>query len=90
MLGAAQNHTFWEVMLGVGALLVVLVVFLMRRLVAFLAVFEARAKGLVELREQASANQAAVDQLAASGQALEEIRSEVHPHEDGPEQEQAR
>lgn len=90
VLGAAQNHTLWEVMLGVGAIVVVLVVLLMRRLVAFLKDFEARATGLLKLREQVSANLAPVEELAATGRALEEIKSEALPHDEGPEHTQAR
>ncbi len=89
VLGAAQSHTLWEVMLGVGAIVVVLVVILMRRLVAFLKVFEARAAGLLALRKQAPANLAPVEQLAATGRALEELK-EALPHDEGPEHTQAR
>lgn len=89
MLIAAQSHTLWEVLLGVGAVVVILVAFLMRRLVAFLKAFEARATTLLKLREQASANLGSVEQLAATGRALGEIKTEGLPRDDGPEQAKA-
>ncbi len=80
-LALEQSHTLWEIALGLGLVVVLVVGVLMVLLLSYLKDIEASATTLLEVGGEVAANTAAVPGLVATGPVLEQIREEALMHD---------
>jgi hypothetical protein len=80
-LALEQTHTLWQIALGLGLVVALVVVVLMAMLLSFLKDIEASAATLLEVGGQVAGNTAAIPDLAATGPVLEQIKEEALIHD---------
>ncbi len=82
VLASTDTKTLWEVSLGIGVVVILVVIGLMMLLLSFIKDIEAGAEGLVAVGGELGRNTGAIPQLATTASVLEEIRTEALIHAD--------
>jgi Na+-transporting NADH:ubiquinone oxidoreductase subunit NqrB len=82
VLASADTKTLWEVALGVGLVVILVVIALMALLLSFIKDIEAGTEILVTTAGELAENTAAIPELATTASVLEDIKAEALVHHD--------
>jgi hypothetical protein len=82
VIALSETDTLWQVAVGMGAVVVLVVIALLTLLLRFVADIEAGAQAIVTRADEVAANTVALDELAKTSDVLGDIREEALIHLD--------
>jgi len=77
-----ETHTFWQISLGIGAVVVLVVVALMTLLLRLLKDIDSGVEAASAVAKDVAANTAAIEELPTTASVLRDIREEAQIHHD--------
>ena len=81
-IGAAETHTFWQITLGMGAVVLLVVIALLTLLLRLVQDIDTGVETLTTSAKGVAANTAAIQQLPTTAKVLRDIREEALIHDD--------
>lgn len=81
-IGAAETHTFWQITLGMGFVVLLVVIALLTLLLRYVRDIDEGVEGLTGRAKAVAANTVAIQQLPTTASVLREIRDEALIHQD--------
>lgn len=77
---AIQTHTFWEITLGIGAVVALVVIALMTLLLHLLKDIDRGVEGASDVAKEVAGNTVAIEELPTTAAVLRDIREEALIH----------
>ncbi len=79
-LALEETHTFWQITLGTGAVVVLVVIALMTLLLRLLKDIDTEVEATAAMAKDVAANTVAIEELPSTASVLRDIRDEAEIH----------